>query len=338
MIFKKVLDLKKEIQRERKSYGKRGWDTGITAVDERYSVVKGSTTNLFSYSGQGKTQLSIQISVNLALKYGVKSAFYFTEMTSTAGGVLDVAQTILGKQAKDITDEELLKTIEWMDDYFYFADTDSRLLDINTIYKEVHEMNKEGANIENVVIDHYHNLEQNEKMKFMDRADKTKYIISTMNRSSRFLGVHTFILFHVRDTKPVQCKTSGLWHLPLPEKESLSGGQQSSYLSNTMATTYRPVLHEDKYGIVNPITGIPYEVNETIFYVAKVKPKGSAVLGSSSIFFDVSRQQFYSKDPVYGDKDFGINETNPITNGVKQNDSESAIKPNLEFGLNDAPF
>lgn len=335
MIFKKVLDLKKEIDKERKSYGKRGWDTGIVAVDERYSVVKGSTTNLFSYSAQGKTQLSIQISVNLAIQYGVKTAFYFTEMTSTAGGVLDVAQTILGKQAHNITDEELIKTLEWMDGHFYFADTDSKLLDINSIYKDVHRLNKEGANIENVVIDHYHNLESNEKMKFMDRADKTKYIINTLNRSSRFLGVHSFILFHVRDTKPIQCNSSKHWYLPLPEKEDLSGGQQSSFLSNSMISTWRPVMHEDKYGIINPDTGTPYEVNETIFYVAKSKPKGSSKLGKSSIYFDIKRQQYYSI--VDGVKDYGVNENNPITGGGYK-PKESALKPNLEFGLTDIPF
>lgn len=335
MIFKKVLDLKKEIDKERKSYGKRGWDTGITALDERYSVVRGSNTIVYSFAGHGKTQATMQISVNLAIKYGIKSAFYFTEMTSTAGGVLDVAQTVLGKQAEDITDEELIKTLEWMNEYFYFADVDSRLLDINTIYKEVYELNKSGADIQNIVIDHYHNLEQNEKMKFLDRADKVKYILQTMTKSSKYLNIHTFILFHVRDTKPVQCKTSGLWHLPLPEKEELTGGQSSSYFGWNMLCTWRPILHEDKLGIVNPTTGIPYELNETIAYIAKVKPKGSAKLGASSIYFDIKRQQYYSI--VDGVKDYGVNENNPITGGGYK-PKESALKPNLEFGLTDIPF
>src|SRR5690606_20500918 len=99
-------------------------------------------------------------------------------------------------------------------------------------------------------------------------------------------------LFHVRDKQPVQCPDTKIWYLPLPEKEEISGGMQAAYLAFNMVAIYRPVTKPENYGIINKFSGIPYEVNETLVYVAKVKPKFSANIGIRSIFFDVDKQRY----------------------------------------------
>lgn len=320
--FKRVSDFKDEIIRDKVDFGIRGWKTGIPAMDEIISFVKGYSTLVFSYAHHGKTQIVLDNCLFLAREYGVKSALYLTEAGKKSQAVLDIIGTLVGKQVPEITDEELAIAIDFVDKYFFFGDVSDKLLDIDQVYKEVDELKKEGVNIENVVIDHFHQLENSPEQKFMDRADKTKYVLRTVNKMSRKLNIHSFIMFHVRDTTPIQCKESKHFFLPLPEKEDISGGQQASYLAFNMVCIWRPVMKPENYGIVDR-DGVPYELNESVVYCAKVKPKGSATLGQRRIFFDVSTQRYYS---LYNGK--RIYAVDSLTSRKKEE-----IPPNPQAGI-----
>lgn len=328
--FKRVSELRSEVLEEKGTFGVRGWDTGIPEMDEIISYRKGYSTVVFSYAHHGKTQIVIDNCVYLARKYKVKTAFYLTEAGKAGEAILDVMQTLVGKSFLYMTDEEFEKAFNFMDRYFVFADVSKKLTDIDSLFKEVAEL-KESFGIDNVVIDHFHQLEDSPNMKYMDRADKTKYTIRAVNTNSRILDVHTFIMFHVRDTKPIQCPTSKIWYLPKPDKEELSGGQQSSYLAYNMLSIYRPVMGEDKIGIVDN-EGIPYSLNESIVTCAKVKPKGSARLGSRRIFFDVEKQRYYCMNK--GLKHYAVDSLPDTEKKAKP----PAIQPNIDFGVKDIPF
>ena len=343
--FKRLSSFKNEIIKDKNTFGIRGWDTGISNVDEILSYVKGFSTVVFSYAHHGKTQFIIDNCVFLARKYKVVSAMYLTEAGKRSQAVLDIMQTLVGKQIQEITDEEFMIALDFIDKYFLFADIDTKLVSIEEIYTEVEALIKSGVKIDNVVIDHFHQLEQSPEQKFMDRADKTKYVMRKIGKESRRLDIHTFLTMHVRDTSPIQCPTSKLYYLPPPEKEDISGGQQASYLAYNMVSVWRPVMGEDKFGIINPSTGLPYAVNETIISVAKVKPKGSAKLGKRSIFFDVNKQRYYSVEggvKIYAVDSLKKGKPNDSENEVlATSGEESALKPNLNFGLEgleDAPF
>jgi hypothetical protein len=291
--FKGVGDFIDDVWKSKKTAGKRGWDTGLPVTDEILSYVKGYPTTVYSYAHQGKTQWVIEECVYLARKYGVISALYLTEAGSKGEALLDIAQTVLGKQAHLITDEELLLVIEWASKYFYFADVEEKFANVVEIFKEVRDLKSSGIDVQNVVIDHYHALEKHSQQQFMDRADNTKFVMKQIGRASKKFDVHCFMLFHVRDTDPVKCPTSHIWYLPRPEPYAISGGQQAGYLSYNMMSVWRPVSRDDHYGVINPITGAPYELNESIITCSKVKPKGAGRLGSRTIAFDVERQQYY---------------------------------------------
>ncbi len=332
--FSKVSSFIKEVYDDKTNFGTRGWNTGIPAVDDIYSVKKGFSTVVFSYSHHGKTQWVIDVCVYLAREYGVVSVMYLSEAGKRSEAVLDIMCTLVGKKLEDITDEEFTIALSFIDKYFLFGDLGSHLLTVDKIYEEVAELKAAGVNVGNVTIDHFHTLEKSENQKYFDRADNTKYVINKINRGSLELDVHTFIMFHVRDTHPIQCPDSKIWYLPKPEKEMLSGGQQSSYLAFNMVSIWRPVLGEDKYGIINPNAGVPYGINEAIFSVAKVKPKGSARLGSRSIFFDTDKQRYYSvQGSVF------MYAVDSLTNKTaKQESKPSAIQPNLNFDDDDDIF
>lgn len=329
--FKRVSELRDEVLQEKNSFGVRGWSTGLPEMDDIISYRKGYSTVVFSYAHHGKTQIVIDNCVYLAREYGVRTAFYLTEAGKAGEAILDVMQTLVGKSLPNITDGEFEKALQYMDKYFFFADISKRLTDIDSLYEEIALIKKE-VDIGNIVIDHFHQLEDSQGMKFMDRADKTKYTLRAVSSKSRILDVHTFIMFHVKDKNPIQCPTSKLWYLPKPEKEELSGGQQSSYLGYNMISIWRPVMGEDKLGIVDT-NGIPYRLNESIITCAKVKPKGSARLGSRRIFFDVEKQRYYCEDG--GKKVYAVDS---LTKGKTKILKESAMKPNLDFGTKSLPF
>lgn len=322
--FKKLSEFKKDILEDKSSFGIRGWETGIPAMDEIISYVKGFSTLVFSYSHHGKTQIVLDNCIYLARKYQIKTALYLTEAGKKSQVVLDLIGTLVGKEVPDITDEELYLALDFVEKYFYIGDIDEKLLNIDEVYKEVEDLRSSGINIENIVIDHFHQLENSHEQKFMDRSDKMKYVLRTINRMSRKLDVHTFLMCHVRDTSPIQCKESKHFYLPLPEKEDISGGQQASYLAFNMLSIWRPVTKPENFGIVDR-DGRPYQINESIISVAKVKPKGSAKIGSRSIFFDVSKQRYYCYDlgkTVYAvDSLKANNQSNP----------QSTLQPSKEF-------
>lgn len=291
--FYSINEFKEEILSSKNTFGKRGWDTGFPVTDEILSYKQGASTLIFSYQHQGKSQWAIEASVYLAKRYGVKSALYLTEAGSKGDAVLDIIQTYIGKQAINITDNELFTALEWAEEYFYIADVSAKLANVVEIYQGVKQLQDSGINIGNVIIDHFHNLTKHKDQQFMDKADITKFVLQQVTRASAKLNVHTFILFHVRDTAPIKCDKSGIYYLPQPEGYAISGGQQAGYLAQNMVSVWRPVSREDHYGIINPQTGAPYELNECYITCTKVKPKGTAVLGKRVMYFDISKQRYY---------------------------------------------
>lgn len=291
--FYNIDEFTEEILKSKNTFGSRGWDTGFPVLDEILSYKRGASSLIYSYAHQGKTQYALEASCYLAKRYGVISAMYLTEAGSKGEAVLDIVQTYLGKQAADISDDELFEALEWAKKYFYIADVSARLANVVEIYQGVKQLKESGVDVGNVIIDHFHNITKHQDQNFMDRADITKFVLQQVTRASAKLNVHTFILFHVRDTSPVKCDKSGIWYLPQPEGYAISGGQQAGYLAQNMISVWRPISREDHYGVINPQTGAPYELNECYITCTKVKPKGTATLGRRVMYFDVSKQRYY---------------------------------------------
>jgi predicted transcriptional regulator len=55
--------------------------------------------------------------------------------------------------------------------------------------------------------------------------------------------------------------------------------------------------------LINPDTDQPYERNETIIQILKVKPKIMGAVGRISLFYDNMSSRFYEKD-AFGNKLF----------------------------------
>lgn len=333
--YKRISDFSKEIVGIRKQTGSRGRFAGFSELDPYISFITGHCTTVMGTAGSGKTAFTIEACVNQAEVYGSKTVFYLTEVGTWEETVLDICQTYLGKTLDVMTDEELLTALSWMDEYFFVLDISKGLMTIREIYEQVLDMQKEyGIKIDNILIDHFGNIVADPSVKGTGIHNEVKFTFQAITATSKMKGFHTIILFHVANQDPIKCPSSNKFYLPKAEPWQLSGGMQGHFLSQQIISVYRPITREEQYGIINPNTGIPYELNEAHITCMKVKPKFSGKLGGCVLHWDGSKQMYYQiKD---GKKEYRegsyINKNKPQVN---------TIQPNLNFGKGenlDNPF
>lgn len=327
--YKRIKDHIKDIKSIKGRVESRGRFFSLTSLDPIISLVEGSITTIYGTAGSGKTQFCIETCVSQAEVYGSKTAYYLTEAGTFEETVLDIAQTYLQKTLSEITDEELLTALEWMDEYIFIIDISRGLMSMREIYEQVLSMEKEyDIKINNVVLDHFGNILPDPKNKGATIADNVKFTFQAMTATSKLKNFHTIILFHTARQEPVKCPVSGKFYLLKAEPYELSGGIQANFLSMQMINVHRFISREDQLGVIDPQTGMPYELNETHITCTKVKPKQSGSLGTVKIYFDWKKQSYY--EIVNGEKRY--------RRGSKAKDKPSAIQPNLDFGVKDIPF
>ena len=318
-IFYRISEVQDEVFSIKRQTFEKGHSTGFRCLDELISYKQGWSTIIFSYAHQGKTQFVIEECVHLAKAHNVISAIYLTEAGNRGETILDIIQTYLGKNLSEhhVDDEDIFKALEWADKYFILLDNVDNLLSIRDIYSSVKEAEKQhDIKIGNLVIDHFGNLQRDEDQKFFNIADNVKYTLQAVTRTSKKFNLHTFILFHVRDTEPIKCGTTGKYYLPKPEMYAISGGQQSNFLGQQIISVWRPVM--------------PYELNETHITVNKSKPKFIGKLGSAVIYFDTSAQKYY--ETIGGEKHYCGEYT------TQHALPSAGIKPNRSFLEDDDIF
>lgn len=334
--YKRISEYFDKITASRKETGSRGRFSGFKSLEPYISFIPGHQTTIFGTAGSGKTAFGVECCINMAEVYGSKTVFYLTEVGTWSETVLDICQTYLGKTLDVMTDEELLDALTWMDEHFFVLDISKGLMSIRDIYEQVLEMQKEyDIKIDNILIDHFGNVVPDPSVKGTGLHNEVKFTFQAITATSKLKNFHTIILFHVANQDPIKCPQSGKFYLPKAEPYMLSGGVQSHFLSQQMISVYRPISRQEQYGVVNPETGVPFEVNEAHITCMKVKPKFSGSLGGAVLHFDVKSQRYYEVNNGIKQYREGV-----LDRKKKPSIDDSAIKPNLNFGteLESAPF
>lgn len=321
----KISDVKQQALTHKSKVSERGKSSGFHTIDPYISYVEGHTTTVVGHPGDGKTQYVIEELCHLSSKYGDKNVCYLTEAGTEVETVLDIVQTHVKKALQFMTDDELLEGLEWMEQFFYIIDISKELLNIREIYETVRDIEvTEGVKINNVVVDHYHNILPVPEQMSTQIADKVKFTYQAINRTSKKFSYHTIILFHVKDVDPVKCSTTGMYYLPKPEMWMISGGVQSSYHGQQVISLWRPIKRQEQIGIVNPYTGIPFELNMMIVTCLKVKPKNSGKLGGDTLMWDWEKQSYYE---IIAGKKYYVGEYESLNKPTPS----ATLKPSRKF-------
>lgn len=285
----------------------KGVSCGFRVGDEYISYRKGYTTGYFSYSAQGKTQFLIEQLIHTAKEAGWKHAIWLTETGKKEEIIMDFVMSFTGKSYFDPdnypTEEEEDAALTWLQNHIYIIDHEEAMLNLQDIYKAVAEFERTtGIKMDTVSIDNASNLSREPGFEKLSVAEYMNYLMRTTARTSLKENYHTFILFHLN--KPdymMECahqkKQGGEYRYhPAPNHYNISGGQQINFLGFQLVGIYRPISKKSQYGILNPETGLPFELNETHVIVTKSKPKAIGKEGSFVLFFDKSRQKYFEKD------------------------------------------
>lgn len=314
------------IKRRRQIFTK-GFACGFHNGDDLMSYRKGFTTGIYSYSAQGKTQFWIEQAVWLSKEYNLTHAIWLTESGEKEELIFDIAMTYLGKSlfssSQEVTDDELLEALEWMDKYFFVIDHETKILNVRDIYTSVSDFEKQsGISIDCVVIDNATNLARELDKSRLQTHEYMNYLMTAINRTSNRKNYHTFILFHVGKTDYIECKSTKRRYMPRPSHYEILGGQQVNYLGFQLIGVWRPINQPSQEGIIDPDTGWPFALNETRIIISKSKPKAIGQTGEYRLFFDKDRQKFYEEVNAkrYYIGEYGKSKSEP-----------TKLKPNLDF-------
>lgn len=311
----------------------KGYDCGFKTGDQYLSYRLGFSTGFYSYSAQGKSQFWIEQAVHLSRKHGLKHAIWLTENGKKEELIMDIAMTYMRKSLFSpnhvISDEELFEALNWMNDFFYIIDHESSILNIRDIFQAVADIEAAyGIKINCVAIDNATNLSREADKHKMMIHEYMNYLMTAINRTSLARNYHTFILFHVGKQDRVECKTTGKKYQAPATHYDIVGGQMVNYLGYQLACVYRPISNDEQVGIINPDTGVPFDLNETHIIISKSKPKAVGTQGQFIIYFDVEKQAYYEllngNEKYYcGDYDNKFNPTDEA--------KPSALTPSKKF-------
>ena len=313
----------------------KGASFGFKTSSPYISTRIGYSTGIYSYYGQGKTQILIEQLVHLSKCKGWKHVVWLTESGRKDELISDIIQTYMGinfsNPSNAVTDEDLINAYIWADQYFYVIDHEVKLMNIRDIYEITSQIERdEKVKINTVSIDNATNLARERSTSTFMIHEYMNYMMSAINRTSMLKQYHTFILFHVGKPEKMLEK-DGIKVLPPPSVFNIVGGQMTNFLGYNLFGVYRPIKSEEQYGFINPQTGIPYDRNETVIIVEKSKPKGVGTEGQFSLFFDKSRSKFYEN--IHGKRYYSGDYYNEYGENKTSSDQVNtpSMKPSTDF-------
>lgn len=337
----RVSERQEKILESREKNLSRGYEIGFYSAHNYFNIKKGTTSYVYAFPFSGKTSWLFDVLMYVAKKYGAKIAVYSPETGDDTALVTFLVQVYLGKKlhgrhAQVATDEEWLEALEFIDNHFIFLDPimigeHKVTFSAKEMFRQVYNAQKEyGWKVEIVVADPYNLLSRDEEDRRKSIAEYTLDNLSYINQVAKTMDIHVMIAMHLRDEEAVVDNETGVEYMPKPYPNKISNGQSVWRVGQIMMGLWRC-----PEGVIEKSTGIPYASNRTDILVQKNKMLGTGEVGTFTLYYDVYKQKFY--EIVDGVK-YYCGEYQEMAERETKEPKESAIKPNLEFGLTEIPF
>jgi hypothetical protein len=290
-------DYKSQLKDLRQNGLKKGSPTGFEELYEHYSVKKGSTTYLIASPAVGKSSILYEILINLAQFEGWKIAIFSPEGGSPTDLFAEMLWAYLRKpflknDVVNATEKETEEAYAFMEKHFYIIDSGLKDLNAESYYRAIKDIELEdGVKIDGCVIDPIVELNINPDNKREDLALGS--FLTKVRKFSSENNIHTWIAVHTRQmqlTAKKQENGDTLYYYPQPTFFDAAGGQMYGRKGYMILSLWRP-----PQGLLNPETEAPYDKNETVIEILKVKPKVMGKVGKISLFYDAWSSRFYEK-------------------------------------------
>ncbi|HEY4323605.1 MAG TPA: hypothetical protein VGN20_06455, partial [Mucilaginibacter sp.] len=271
-MIKRLSDIKENIESIVKNPVQRGNETGFKALDELYTIKKGSFTCWLGSPAHGKSELIFEVLMNQSLKYGSINLIYSPETGTVEEIMIELAHKYLQKQIvrhnplnEVATELDMHTALEWVDHHFIIIDGDENAYSFAQICEECDKFEKgNNVKVSNIMAEPYNEL-VHDMRDFGGRQDLyIEWLITEVRRYSKKNGKHIHISFHT-GSQTAQ-KVGNITFYPMPKAREAAGGQAAFRKAMTWINIWRPASG------LKDAKGIPYLPNEVLVNIEKAKP------------------------------------------------------------------
>lgn len=276
----------------------RGVYCGFDNFDQHYTIRKGATTYIYGSPFSGKSEFWFEIMVNLTNLYGWRHAIYSPE----SGTKEEIAAEIISKKCRKpfykqqngaLTPNELIRELDWFDEYFYIIDPDDFDMTIENFFEAVKNIEEDyDVKIDTTACDPFNEL----KHEFGSDGRQDLYIenkLGLIRRKAKAHKWHNAIITHCTDQAQVKghdVAGNDIWYYPIPSPRQIAGGQAWFRKAMGLICTWRPPA-----GMINVMTNTPFLENEVHVIIQKYKPKGTGKKGLIKLYYDADTNRYYEQ-------------------------------------------
>lgn len=311
-MFHSLYDVKEKIETLYETGITRGVYLGFQGLHEYFSMKPVGTTYVYGSPFHGKTEWVFEILLNLTEFYGFKHAIYSPETGSPEEIYAELISKYLRKpfyknNGAQMSAAERLRAEDHINHYFYVIDPKSKDITIEDFYESVKELERQkDIKINTTVCDPFNELKHDFSG---DSGRQDLYIenrLGYIRKDAMSYQRHNIVITHCRDQQHVQTK-EGKRYYPAATPREIAGGQAWYRKAMNLICIWRP-----PNGLMDEVTGIPYEDNEVHVIINKYKPKGVGKRGTCKLYFDQHTNRYYEK--INGGQRYAAKEsTNPTT-------------------------
>lgn len=324
MSIKKHSSIKEELEFMRFKGNPRGENTGFECLDRFLSIKQGSFTFILAAPHHGKSELSFEIIINQAYKYGKKTLVYSPETGSVTDIYAEFIHKITGKpifksMQEHVDDTEFYRAITWIDEHFSIVDSDEKSYSFQDLSKICTD--------EHIILSDPWNELRHDMSSYGGRQDL--YIEDLMGEIRRYCKKnkkHVIQTLHPGYQQKVEGKDENgnkIYYYPMPAAREAAGGQALLRKAMTWVNMWRPPI-----GMLNEM-GMRYLENEVLIQIEKAKPKGAATKGITQLFLDWKRSRYF--EDIGGKRYYAFEHEKQNVNDYV-NTANQFIQPNLNFG------
>ncbi len=324
-MIKKSKDIMDQLDSLRDNSNSRGKFTGFKCLDDVYTVKYGSYTCVLAAPHHGKSEFALEVAINQAYRYGIKSTICSPETGSVADVYSEMVHKITGKRIikglpNSIEEKEYYGAINYIDEMFNIVDCDERSYSFEELFSFVGKDDK-------MVIGDPWNEFKHDMSGYGTRQDL--YIEDLMGSTRRFCKKterHMMITLHPSAQKQAYDEKTKKYYYGMPNAREAAGGQALFRKAMTWINLWRPP------SFLNDENGAPYEQNVVLGYVEKAKPKYVSFKGFFKLYLDWQRSRYYEK--IDGRPYFAFGHESIVQQGVQQ----QMELPNPEINIQPSIF
>lgn len=326
-MYKKLTQVTNDLNKLYENGLQRGYSVGWDWDLFPYTIKLGTTSYIAAPPHQGKTEFWFEIMINLSCLHGFKHCIFSPETGSAAEIFAELCSKFVGKPyygPNKMVGSDKIHAEMFIDKHFVIIDPVDEDLTIEQYYTLVDKIeNDENIKFQTTTIDPWNELKEQLIPDDLGREDKyLSRILGYSRKNARAKNRHNCIINHVRDQATVE--ENGIRYNPIPTARDFAGGQVWFRKGMLMGVIWRP-----PFGLTDQ-NGKPYKECQTIFKIAKSKPKGVAKNGMYNFHLDLDKYRYYIEDHrgvrIYADRG---KDSKPVV--VQTEITPSAITPNEKF-------